>query len=51
MITSMKYRYMSQWSGELAPTLRKVIKETINNIRGYPFEWSMLYWSYNKKGW
>ena len=46
-----KYKYMSNWSGELQPTLFKVIKETIHNMRGYPFEWSMLSWRYNKNGW
>lgn len=47
----LKYKYMSSWSGELQPTLFKVIKETINNMKGYPFEWLMLSWRYNKNGW
>ena len=47
----MKYKYMSQWSGELQPNLITAIKETIGFIRYYPFEWKMLHWKYNKKGW
>ena len=48
---NIKYKYQSNWSGELQPNLFKVIKETINNIKGYPFEWTMLSWKYNRKGW
>lgn len=50
-IMKSKYKYMSNWSGELQPTLLKVIKETINSMKNYPFEWSMLCWQYNKNGW
>jgi hypothetical protein len=50
-VISMKYKYQSNWSGELQPNLFKVIKETINNIKGYPFEWTMLSWKYNRRGW
>ena len=47
----MKYKYMSQWSGELQPDLFKVLKETIGFIKHYSFEWKMLYWKFNKNGW
>ena len=50
-LLNMKYRYMSNWSGELQPNLLTVIRETISNMKGYPFEWKMLSWNYNRKGW
>ena len=42
---------MSQWSGEIQPTLLCAMKETIGYIKHFPFEWKMLYWKYNSRGW
>lgn len=42
---------MSNWTGELQPNLLTVIRETINNMKGHRFNWLMLSWKYNRKGW
>ena len=47
----MKYKYISNWSGELQPNILNVIKETFNYIINYSFEWKMLSWKFNEKGW
>ena len=47
----IKYKYMSQWCGEIQPNLYHVIRETIGYICYYPFNWKMLYWKYNRRGW
>ena len=47
----MKYKYQSNWSGELQPNLKKVIKATRGYIKSYPFEWKMLSWGYKRQGW
>ena len=47
----MKYRYQSNFTGEILPTLKDVIKATYYYIKSYPFEFKMLSWSYRKQGW
>ena len=48
---SMKYKYQSNWSGELQPNLLSVIKTTYHYINNYPFEFKMVSWGYRKQGW
>ena len=31
--------------------IKEVMKATVSYIRSFPFEWKMLSWSYNKRGW
>lgn len=47
----MKYKYMSQWSGEVQPSLVDAIRTIMSYILHYPFEWKMFHWRYNSKGW
>ena len=47
----MKYKYISQWSSELQPSLIQVIKTTLSYMLHHSFEWKMFHWSYNSKGW
>ena len=47
----MKYKYMSNWSGEIVTNLFEAIKASLLYAKDYPFEWKMFDWKYNKKGW
>lgn len=47
----MKYKYQSNYTGEILPNLKEVIKATRSYIKSFPFEWKMLSWGYNRKGW
>ena len=47
----MKYKYQSNFTGEIVSSLKEVMKATVGYVRSFPFEWKMLSWSYNKRGW
>jgi hypothetical protein len=47
----MLYKYQSNFTGEVVSSLKEVMKSTFSYIRSIPFEWKMLSWSYNKRGW
>ena len=47
----MKYKFMSNWSGEIVTNLFEVIKTSFYYVISYPFELKMFSWRYNKQGW